>query len=141
VAGESAGIAGALSVQDRQAIEALLIRYATAADARDAAMLASCFTADAKAEYGEPIGSFDSRAELVGGLMAMLANCGETLHYISNVVIEPTKSGAATHCYTHAIVHVPGMDQPMRTAGTYADQLICGDGGWRIAQRVYRGVA
>ena len=131
----------ALSAEDERAIGAVLVRYATAADTRDRAMLESCFAPDARAEYGEQIGTFETRAALVDGLLAMLVNCGETLHFISNVVAHRVEGGAEAKCYTHAIVHLPGMEQPVRTAGTYTDRLIRTSGEWRIMQRIYHSVA
>lgn len=129
--------------EDQRAIEALLLRYATAADTRDFAMLASCFTDDVTADYGADIGRFAGREALVGQLAAMLGACGPTLHYISNVTIGGGEQGAEVQarCYTHAVVHVPGVEAPIRTAGTYDDRLRRTDAGWQIAGRVYTPVA
>lgn len=130
-----------LSAEDERTIVALLTAYATAADTRDAALLESCFTADVTADYHEPIGQFATRDVLVGGLMAMLGQCGPTLHFVANPVIRAQGGGAVSRCYTHAVVHIPGMDQPIRTAGIYDDELVRDAAGWRIARRVYTPVA
>lgn len=130
-----------LDANSRSAIEALLVRYATAADERDAAQMESCFTPDVTADYGEQIGKFASRQELVGHLTAMLGGCGPTLHFISNIVLTPVDGGIKSKCYTHAVVWVPGMEAPMRTAGTYEDLIVEGGDGWRIKRRIYTTVA
>jgi|KBSSwiStaDraftv2_1062776.scaffolds.fasta_scaffold192596_3 hypothetical protein len=123
------------------AIEALQRRYATAADTRDAELLSTCFTEDVKANYGEQIGQFDSREGLVGHLSAMLGACGPTLHFITNTVLEPVAGEIKAKSYTHAVVYIPGMDAPLRTAGTYDDLLVKTSGGWQIKERVYTGIA
>ncbi|MBW7652352.1 nuclear transport factor 2 family protein, partial [Anoxybacillus sp. ST4] len=126
-----------LPLEDQRAIEALLLRYATAADARDMSLLASCFTDDVRADYGEGIGRFEGRDALIGQLSAMLDACGPTLHYISNIVASGDGEGARVRCYTQAVVRLPGQEVPLRTAGTYDDRLRRTDGVWRIAERVY----
>ena len=136
-----AGNSKTITAQDERAISALLLQYATAADTRDRAMLEGCFAPDIKADYGDPIGSFSSRDEIVEGLLAMLSNCGETLHFITNITLRPDGADIAALCYTHAVVRLPGMDEPVRTAGTYTDRFTRVDGEWRIAERTYRGIA
>lgn len=128
------------SIDDQRAVEALLIRYATAADTRDTALLASCFTPDVRADYGDAIGRFEGRDALVGHLAAMLGGCGPTLHYISNVVLVAQDDEIRSRCYTHAIVHVSGLDAPIRTAGIYDDKLRRTADGWRIADRTYSAI-
>ena len=130
-----------LSPEDQLAIETLLIRYATAADTRDIIMLASCFTEDVHADYGASIGKFDNRASLIGQLQTMLGGCGPTLHFISNVVAAQDGETSKVRCYTHAIVHVPGLEAPIRTAGIYDDRLRRTAAGWQIAARVYTTIA
>ena len=131
----------ALSLEEQRAIEALLMRYATAADSRDAALLASCFTEDVRADYGSQIGKFEGRAALVGHLQAMLGACGPTLHFISNVVLSGHGEAISSRCYTQAVVHLPGAETPLRTAGIYDDRLRRTQDGWRIATRVYSPIA
>jgi hypothetical protein len=126
---------------DARAIEALLIRYATAADMRDTPLLASCFAEDVRADYGDSIGRFDGRDALVGHLAAMLAGCGPTLHYISNVVLTGEDGEVRSRCYTQAVVYVPGIEAPIRTAGIYDDRLRRAPDGWRIVDRTYSAIA
>jgi ketosteroid isomerase-like protein len=130
-----------ISLEDQRAIEALLVRYATAADQRDISLLASCFTDDVRADYGPVMGQFEDRAALVANLEAMLGACGPTLHYVSNFVLSPEGDQIRSRCYTHAVVHLPGADAPLRTAGTYDDRLRRTSDGWQIAERVYTAVA
>jgi ketosteroid isomerase-like protein len=125
---------------DQRAIEALLIRYATAADTRDTQLLASCFTEDVRADYGAAIGRFEGRDALVGHLETMLGACGPTLHYISNIVVTGVGNEARSRCYTHAVVRIAGVEAPIRTAGTYDDRLRREADGWRITDRTYSAV-
>jgi 3-phenylpropionate/cinnamic acid dioxygenase small subunit len=129
------------SIDDQRAIEALLIRYATAADMRDAPLLTSCFTEDVRADYGDAIGRFNGRDALVGHLAAMLGTCGPTLHYIGNVVLAGEDDEIRSRCYTHAVVHIPNVEAPIRTAGVYDDRLRRTADGWRIADRTYSAIA
>lgn len=130
-----------MNIDQQRGIEAVLLRYATAADTRDKALLANCFTPDVKADYGDQIGRFESRDALVAHLSNMLSACGPTLHYISNIVLAQTASGVKSRCYTQAVVTLPGVEVPIRTAGFYEDDLIETSEGWKICMRVYRGIA
>ena len=130
-----------ISIEDERAIESLLVRYAKAADQRDAAMLATCFTEDVQADYGPPIGRFDAREALVSHLVAMLVPCGPTLHYVGNFTFTADGEGVRSHCYTHAVVYLPGNDQPIRPAGICEDRLRRTDDGWRIFSRIYTPIA
>jgi len=129
-----------LTLNDQFAIQSLMHAYATAADTRDQALLADCFVESATAEYGD-LGKWACRADIVSGLGGMLASCGPTLHYVSNIVAWAEGKGAVVRCYTHAVVHVPGLDQPVRTAGIYDDELVRDGDAWRIASRRYTAVA
>lgn len=131
----------ALTIEDEFAIAAVLNRYAAAADQRDRASLESCFTAGVSASYGPQIGDFDDRAGLIDGLMSMLGGCGATLHFITNVIAAGGTDGAKVRSYTQAIVHIAGLDAPIRTAGIYEDHFVKEDGTWRIDRRKYLPVA
>lgn len=129
-----------ISIEDGRAIEAVLVRYATAADERDAALLATCFTEDVQADFGH-IGRFEGREALVGHLATMLASCGPSLHFVGNFTFIAEGDGVKSRCYTHAVVYRPGNDQPLRTAGTYDDRLRRTGDGWRIYSRIYTHLA
>jgi ketosteroid isomerase-like protein len=129
-----------MAIDDQREIEALLLRYATAADTRDRALLESCFTEDVRADYGRPIGRFDTRAALVAALEATLGACGATLHFVTNKELSEQGEAVAVRSYTHAVVYPPGAEAPRRTAGIYDDRFVRTPAGWRIAERHYTGI-
>jgi hypothetical protein len=129
-----------LDTEQTRAIEELINRYATAVDMRDAALLASCFTSDLKADYGEQLGRFDRRDAFVAHFIGMLTALGPTLHYMTNMVAQPSAGGAKVRTYTQAVVTLPGDAGVIRTAGLYDDVLVETPEGWKIKERVYTTV-
>ncbi len=129
-----------LAPEDERAIVALHNAYAAAADTKDRALLDTCFAQGATADYGE-LGAFATREALMDGVMGLVAHVGTTLHFMSNFTIRADGEGALSRCYTQAVVNVPGLDAPVRTAGIYDDRLVRENGEWRIAHRVYTTVA
>lgn len=130
-----------IDLETRREIDDLLIRYATAVDARDLDLLESCFTEDVQADYPGMFGKLVSRKALLEALGAMLDACGPTLHYISNVQAREEGPEIRSRCYTQAVVMLPGQDAPVRTAGTYEDRLVKTGDGWRISERSYVALA
>lgn len=126
-----------VSVETQRAAEELLHRYATAADSRDWALLATCFSTAIDADYGPPIGSFTARDDLVARLQGLLSTFGPTLHFISNVVARPDGDGLSVRSYTHAVLRIQGAEAPVRTAGIYEDYCVQESDGWKIARRRY----
>jgi hypothetical protein len=123
------------SLTDRLAVYDLVVRYATALDTRDWAMLSSCFVPDAVAEY--PNGTFT-------GYPAIEANCRRALlpldasqHIVTNHWVEFADGAARSRCYLHA-QHVrydaPG-GEVLTLGASYEDDVINTDDGWRIRRR------
>lgn len=129
-----------LSAEDERAIIALLTDYATAADTKDRALLEACFARNASGDFGA-IGSFTSHQKVVDGIMNLVANCGPSMHCMSNFTIRADGDGAVARCYMQAVVNIPGVDGAMRTAGIYDDRLVREEGSWRILRRTYSLIA
>ena len=80
--------------EDEDAIVAVLVRYATAIDTRDWALLRSCFTPDVVADYTD-IGSWDGADPLLDFMVEAHAGLSASQHRMSNFVIEV--DGPARH--------------------------------------------
>lgn len=119
---------------DRMAIEALLMRYGTALDTRDSALLATCFSDDAVLEYDAAPPA--TRQEFIGratGLRRFVA----TQHVVSNIAITLDGDRAQATSYAHAM-HARGETDGRETylmGGTYTDVLARTPDGWRITRR------
>jgi len=119
-------------VNDRSAISELLVRYATAQDARDWELLASCFTDDARLDY-DTSGVFD-RPQFIEHCRVGLAPMKATLHYVTNHVVDVDGDHARSTSYVLA-QHVRADDVTFTLGGSYHDELVRTPDGWRIAAR------
>ncbi|WCT73039.1 nuclear transport factor 2 family protein [Sphingomonas naphthae] len=130
----------ALRIERDAAIGALLIRYATAIDRRDWAMLATCFTAGLEADYGA-FGRWIDREALVSHMARGHDAFGQTLHRITNIVIGGGADAATSRCYVDAILMPRAPGGAVRHAcGWYDDDLVRTDEGWRIDRRRFVAV-
>jgi 3-phenylpropionate/cinnamic acid dioxygenase small subunit len=119
-------------------ITELLIRYTYALDAQDVEELASCFTADARGDYGRWGGKNEGRD-------AILATCTgasgrlRTQHFLSNIriTLDDDGAGASSSAYLRALHvargHLEG--EVCIVYGTYVDRLSRGPDGWKIYER------
>jgi uncharacterized protein (TIGR02246 family) len=122
-------------LQDRQAIVDLLISYATALDTRDFEGLGNVYLPDAVAIYD------GVRCE---GLEAIQDICKAALipltasqHFLGNFQVQLDGDRARTETYLHA-QHFKAGARGRSTyvmAGTYRDQLVRTEDGWRIEYR------
>ena len=127
---------------DKAEIVEVTIRYCTALDTRDWALLAECFTDDAEARYQSPgVAGTDGYV----GFPAIEKRLGDSMnlllasqHCVSNHVISLRESEAECRCYVRA-QHIrsaaTGVESFM-VGGTYADRLVRTEVGWRISSRV-----
>jgi 3-phenylpropionate/cinnamic acid dioxygenase small subunit len=125
-------------VDDTTAIERLLVRYATAIDTRDWALLRTCFADGLRADYGD-IGTWTSAEELVAFMDAAHVGFGATHHMLTNIVVAVDGERATSRCYVHAVLVL--ADDPgtwFDTIGQYDDVLTRTADGWRIAERTFR---
>ncbi|MDJ0867872.1 MAG: nuclear transport factor 2 family protein [Myxococcota bacterium] len=126
-------------ISDRIRINDLLIRYTTAIDTKDYALLDTCFTPDAVCDYTSAGGIKGPYPEVRQWLEKALAPFPVTVHFISNSVVEIDGDTARART---AVINPMGFANPdgsmhMFTVGAYYnDQLVHTDDGWRIRERV-----
>jgi 3-phenylpropionate/cinnamic acid dioxygenase small subunit len=130
-------------LEDRVAINDLIIRYAEAVDNHDDGALASCFTDDATATFaGVPVPGRGGAAivaflsSLPGG-SAGTAPPMKTSHLFTNVVINLDGDQAEARSRA-AVYSVRGTPEQVRVRGiSYQDLVRRTPDGWRIAKRMH----
>jgi SnoaL-like domain len=121
-------------------IDDLLIRYATAIDARDWARLDSVFAADAHLDYRSAGGIAGSFPEVREWLSEVLPIFIWTQHLVVNRAVEVDPSGMKAR--SRSIFHNPnqllvdGEPWLFTVGGCYHDRLQRFPVGWRITSRV-----
>jgi ketosteroid isomerase-like protein len=126
------------AIEDRLAIEDVIVRYAHAVDGHDDERLAACFTDDAQATFaGVPAGP--GGAAIAAFLAATMggANRPATTHRFTNVAV--TLAGDEADVQSSAVVYaVRGEPEQLRLRGvTYRDHFVRTPAGWRIGRRVH----
>ena len=119
---------------DRQAVQDVLIRYATSCDARDMAAYGSCFAEDAV------ISGFGS--ETVNGRQAWVDYVDKALkaftatqHFVGNQVVQLKGDAATMRTYvqaTHFLAERPGTT--LTLFAIYHDELVRNNGNWEITE-------
>ena len=117
---------------ERQDITDVLVRYATGIDSRDWALFRTCFTDDARFDYGG-IGTWDSPEALTAYMRR--SHSGPSLHRLTNVVVDIDGERATSRTYVDAVVMGPKGFGVVNTFGWYDDELRLTADGWRIAFR------
>jgi len=118
-------------IDDRAAIRELLLRYARGVDARDFALVASCFTPDAAYRGALAQGTI---ADALTALRAATQRYTATRHAIGgqSVEIDGDTASSDTDCTAKHWF----ADGRCRTVGVrYRDRLVRGPAGWLIARR------
>ena len=126
------------ALEDKLAIHELLNRYATMVDQRRWELMDEVFAPGATLDYRSTGGQAGPYRETLEWLDRALAPWPLNLHFISNVSIEMNGDEATSHCYFHAPmgrVEPDGSQRVITNAGTYEDDLVRTDRGWRIAKR------
>lgn len=119
---------------DREAIRALLARYAHSVDRRDLLGVASCFTADAA--YKGSLGEGGINVAL-GALEARMQQYRSTMHFLGTQSIELAGDSATSETYAIAY-HQRESDEGPRNVAVgvrYMDILTRTPDGWRICRR------
>jgi len=112
------------------------VRYATALDRRDWALLHTFFTPDVEGDYGggRPLHGHEAGEAMCRQALEPLT---VSQHLLGNFMVEVSGDTASSSCYLQA-QHVkpgtPGGDNFI-VAGTYTDRLVRTADGWRIARR------
>jgi ketosteroid isomerase-like protein len=118
-------------VDDRVAIRELLLRYARGVDARDLALVQSCFAPGAGYRGALATGTI---ADALEALPAAMRRYTATRHAITSqsVDIEGDIARSSADCTAHHWL----PDGSCRTMTVrYHDELARGPGGWRITRR------
>ena len=121
---------------DKQEITELCVRYTTALDTKDWALLRSCFT-DAPV-FVHPGGRLSGFDKILARTSAALNPLDATQHLLGNITVEVAGATARSVCYfqaQHVRAGTPGGELYI-IAGRYADSLERTPAGWRIAERV-----
>lgn len=128
-------MSGSDRLEDRAAIEDVLVRCAIAQDAHDWDGLADCF--EPTAVYLHPNGRIEGVEEIVARSRAALGALDASQHLVGSIRIAIDGDSAQATSYFHA-QHVraaaPGGDLFV-ISGTYGDRLTRRDGTWRISER------
>jgi hypothetical protein len=121
-----------LSLDDRLAILALMVRYNHAVDSGDGAAFAECWTDDGR--FQGSTARAEGREELLALPPMLRARTPLTRHWNSNVVIEGDGDEARTSVYV-LVVDVGEPGPTLRSSGIYSDTLRRVDGEWRFVTR------
>ena len=119
---------------DRQAIVAVIDRYATSLDAKDYARFRTCFSDDAVVHYGEALGP-DEAAAYAEGVLSQYAH---TQHLLGNYEITLDGDRAAARTYVQAS-HVSAEGTIWVLGGTYIDRFERREGEWKIVELTLEG--
>jgi 3-phenylpropionate/cinnamic acid dioxygenase small subunit len=128
--------ASAVDREVRQDVSDLLVRYDTAIDRRDWALLRSCFTDDCVADYGD-IGRWNGGEAITEWMRKTHEPLGHTLHRITNTAVVKDGDAVTARSYVDVFVLGPDNVRGAQAAGFYDDVVIQVDGGWKIARRNY----
>lgn len=116
----------------------VLYRYATALDSRDRKLLSEVFLDDAVFEIGGGVGRFEGVNAIADVVMLYLGGLEASQHIITNPVVELEGDRASSRCYLHAQHYLPDQrtgGNTLEIGGTYHDELVSSDVGWRIRKR------
>lgn len=131
-------------LQDRAAIQALVVRYVTALDTLDADAYAAVFAEDAEFEVGGS--SYEGRAQIRGIVTRLLESraareaegrpAASLYHVMTNTAIEIVDEDEARHqSYYQTVRARPGAEVVIGTMGRYEDVLVKRNGEWLIKSR------
>lgn len=124
------------TLQDRQEIADLCVRYTTALDTVDWELLRSCFVE--APVFVHPGGRLEGWEAILARTSAALSPLDVTQHLLGNITAEVDGDRATSRCYfqaQHVRYDTPGGNTYV-IAGRYTDRLERTADGWRIAERV-----
>ena len=125
-------------ISDRIEIDDLLVRYTSAIDDKDWALLDTCFTPDADVDYVSSGGIKGKYPEVRAWLEKALAIFPVTIHAISNSTIEldgDTATGRTLVNNPMCLRDGEGNENIFTVYAYYHDDLVRTEAGWRIAKR------
>lgn len=124
---------------DRQQIDDLLTRYATAVDTKDWDLYETCFTEDAFIDYESAGGIKGKLPEIRAWLEKTLAMFPMTQHVVCNRVIEIDGATAKARSVFYNPMALPQEESAhilFFDGGYYNDQLVKTENGWKIRERI-----
>lgn len=125
-------------LSDRAAITDILTLYCTAVDARDYALLDSCFRHDAKLDLAQLGGPVCVYPEFRQWLESSLQYLESMQHSITNTVFDIDGDIARTKTMFANInvIKKPDSDtQVFTVGGYYLDELVYAGNGWKLSSR------
>ena len=125
-------------MSDREELIDLTIRYATAIDSQQYHLLAGVFAADATMDYGE-VGQWTSAAEITEFMDVAHRGAANTLHRMSNQVVDVDGDTATMRTYVDALILGP-EGSGVNAIGYYDDEATRTPDGWRITKRTFTSV-
>ena len=125
-------------MSDREEITDVLIRYATGIDRKDWPLFRTVFTDDCELDYGE-IGTFTGVDAITEFMDQAHSMAGHTMHRLTNQVIAVDGDKAEARTYVDALIMLDA-NSGANAVGFYDDELVRGDGGWRVARRRFTQV-
>jgi ketosteroid isomerase-like protein len=139
------GDASAQRLQDAKEIVDVMNAYTTALDTQDWDLLASCFTPDGDADFGNiaGVGALDTPQAVVDLCRGALQNLQATQHLQGNYVVEVDGDSATASCYlqaNHFFEGAPG-GSVFTVWGKYTDRFVRTDDGWKIKHRDLRSIS
>lgn len=124
---------------DRQEIDDLLVRYATAVDTKDWDLYETCFTPDAFIDYESAGGIKGKLPEVRAWLEKTLVMFPMTQHVVCNRVVEIDGDAGTARSVFYNPMGLPqeGARQILFfDGGYYNDKLVRTDQGWKISERI-----
>ena len=126
-------------IDDRMAIEQLLMEYGRALDNRDFAAFAALFTEDGewKGAQGSYQGPKEIQASMEKIFTAAAADIpkGKNFHLLTNVIID-LQGDHATASSKFIFYKMNGAKPEAEVAGRYEDRLVRVGGAWKFQQRL-----
>lgn len=124
---------------DRLAIQDVLVRYSTAIDTKNFAMLDEVFAADGIGDYTASGGIRGNLSEIKQWLGRALSFFTVVQHLVTNVTIDLHGDEATTSCYLFNPLGYPrddGTTEMLWCGAMYRDRFVRTPDGWRIRERV-----
>ncbi len=125
------------TIEDREAIRAVMHRYARALDRGDWSMMRACFTPSATDNHGHLQGSVDT---LVAGSREVMSQYWGIMHVLGQIHVELDGDSAAVETYALSFHrrHAPDRsgDEDTVTGLRYLDRFVRVSDRWAIAERI-----
>lgn len=124
--------------RDVEQITDVVVRYATGIDTKNWELFRTCFTDDARFDYGA-IGRWSDADGITEFMIAAHAGMSDTKHMLHNIVVDfRDNDHASAVTYVHTVQALAAdPTQWIDGVGQYEDHLVRTDDGWRISARTF----